>query len=93
MGRELQDYVIGKYNHVIFSSEARLSAIISDIKREVNKLEDKFPRCKKLKVQTYHFDQNGSGQIYVSPESDYDDNTVFQISWVEVHKLNGEDKL
>lgn len=79
MGLELGHYVERKYHNVVVSAED-FGKVTVDIMEKMKELEKKYPRSRAFKMETLsHVDryQQKHPNIYVTPQSNYNDNHIF----------------
>lgn len=82
MGLELGEYVDRKYNHVVVSADD-FEKVKDDIREKMKELKEKYPRSKSFKMLTvYDIDryEKGAPYIYVTPQSQYNDNHIFVLN-------------
>ena len=82
MGLELGEFVEQEFNHKVIDEESFEDVVVNTIKEKMAILEMKYPRCRPFRyVQYDHSDiyKNESPNIYVKPESSYNDNMVFSL--------------
>ena len=82
MGQELGEYVRITYDHTLVPEE-RFPEVVKDLKRVQGELEKKYPRCKPFEYHEYSFKdfyKLESPRIYVKPNNDYDDRSVYSLS-------------
>ena len=82
MGLELGEFVEQEFNHKVIDEENFECVVINSIKEKMTILEKKYPRCRPFRyVQYDHSDlhKKESPNIYVKPESSFNDNVVFSL--------------
>lgn len=94
MGLELGEFVEQEFNHKVIDEENFECVVINSIKEKMTILEKKYPRCRQFRyVQYDHSDlhKKESPNIYVKPESNFNDNVVFSLDTTVIrNKVNVE---
>ena len=94
MGLELGEFVEQEFNHKVIDEENFECVVINSIKEKMTILERKYPRCRPFRyVQYDHSDlhKKESPNIYVKPESNFNDNVVFSLDTTVIrNKVNVE---
>lgn len=94
MGLELGEFVEQEFNHKVIDEENFECVVINSIKEKMTILEKKHPRCRPFRyVQYDHSDlhKKESPNIYVKPESSFNDNVVFSLDTTVIrNKMNVE---
>lgn len=94
MGLELGEFVEQEFNHKVIDEENFECVVINSIKEKMTILEKKYPRCRPFRyVQYDHSDlhKKESPNIYVKPESGFNDNVVFSLDTAVIrNKVNVE---
>lgn len=94
MGLELGEFVEQEFNHKVIDEENFECVVINSIKEKMTILEKKYPRCRPFRyVQYDHSDlhKKESPNIYVKPESNFNDNAVFSLDTTVIrNKVNVE---
>lgn len=92
MGRELGQYVYDKYDQTVVHQNC-LTSISDDIKEMMERLEEKYPRCKKYKFEIREYldrYKETVTDISVKPDNPYNDNYVFILRTKYIRKMNLE---
>lgn len=94
MGLELGEFVEQEFNHKVIGEEEFEDVVINTIKEKMAILEKKYSRCRPFRyVQYDHSDlhKKESPNIYVKPESSFNDNVVFSLDTAVIrNKVNVE---
>ena len=95
MGRELGQYVYDKYDQTVVHKDC-LSGISCDIEEKMAELEEKYPRCKKLKYNVREYEDRYHETVTdlsVKPDNPYNDNYIFILRTKCIRKMNLETSL
>lgn len=94
MGLELGEFVEQEFDHKVIDEENFECVVINSIKEKMTILEKKYPHCRPFRyVQYDHSDlhKKESPNIYVKPESNFNDNVVFSLDTTVIrNKVNVE---
>ena len=95
MGLELGKYVEKRYDQTVVHKDC-IDDISADIKQKMEELQEKYPRSKPFRFETYRYKdrwQNSCCDLSAKPDSRYDVTQVFVLRTSCVRKMNLETSL
>ena len=95
MGLELGEYVYDRYDQTVVHQDCMYD-IASDIKKKMEELHEKYPRCKELIFEHSGYTDKynvTTDDISVKPGNQYNDNYVFILRSKYIRKMNLETSL
>ena len=95
MGLELGSYVYERYDQKVVHQDC-MSDIAADIKKKMEELQERYPRCKPFKYEHRRYIDRYSVtnyEIWVKPDNPQNDNYVFSLDTKFIRRLNLETSL